>query len=133
MFGGSLGEVFAEKVTKVMDLAVRTGCPLIGINDSEAHASRRGWCRWPDTLRSSTATWRRRGDPAALGVVGPCTGGAVYSPAITDFIFMVRGIGYMFITGPDVIKVTTGEQVGSRSWAARTSTTCAAASPISTP
>jgi acetyl-CoA carboxylase carboxyltransferase component len=113
VFGGSLGEVFAEKVTKVMDLAVRTGCPVIGINDSGGARIQEGVV----SLAGYAEIFYR--NVAASGVVpqlsvivGPCTGGAVYSPAITDFIFMVRGVGYMFITGPDVIRVTTGEEVG---------------------
>ncbi|HEX6537583.1 MAG TPA: acyl-CoA carboxylase subunit beta [Candidatus Dormibacteraeota bacterium] len=112
VFGGSLGEVFAEKVVKIMDLAQRTGCPCIGINDSggariqEGVVSLAGYAEiFYRNVESSGVI------PQLSLVVGPCTGGAVYSPAMTDFIFMVRRIGYMFITGPDVIKVTTGEQV----------------------
>ncbi len=113
VFGGSLGEVFAEKVSKVMDLAVRNGCPVIGINDSGGARIQEGVV----SLAGYAEIFYR--NVAASGVVpqlsvivGPCTGGAVYSPAITDFIFMVRDVGYMFITGPDVIRVTTGEEVG---------------------
>jgi acetyl-CoA carboxylase carboxyltransferase component len=112
VFGGSLGEVFAEKVVKIMDLAQRSGCPCIGINDSggariqEGVVSLAGYAEiFYRNVESSGVI------PQLSLVVGPCTGGAVYSPAMTDFIFMVRRIGYMFITGPDVIKVTTGEQV----------------------
>src|SRR5579862_3435730 len=112
VFGGSLGEVFAEKVTKIMDLAQRTGCPCIGINDSggariqEGVVSLAGYAEiFYRNVESSGVI------PQLSLVVGPCTGGAVYSPAMTDFIFMVRKVGYMFITGPDVIKVTTGEEV----------------------
>ncbi|MHB8717913.1 MAG: acyl-CoA carboxylase subunit beta [Candidatus Dormibacteria bacterium] len=112
VFGGSLGEVFAEKVTKVMDLALRTGHPCIGINDSggariqEGVVSLAGYAEiFYRNVTSSGVI------PQLSLVVGPCTGGAVYSPAMTDFIFMVRKVGYMFITGPDVIKVTTGERV----------------------
>ncbi len=112
VFGGSLGEVFAEKVTKIMDLALRTGSPCIGINDSggariqEGVVSLAGYAEiFYRNVESSGVI------PQISLVVGPCTGGAVYSPAMTDFIFMVRHTGYMFITGPDVIKVTTGEQV----------------------
>ncbi|MBV8527721.1 MAG: hypothetical protein JOZ75_05355, partial [Candidatus Dormibacteraeota bacterium] len=112
VFGGSLGEVFAEKVVKIMDLAQRTGCPCIGINDSggariqEGVVSLAGYAEiFYRNVESSGVV------PQLSLVVGPCTGGAVYSPAMTDFIFMVRHIGYMFITGPDVIKVTTGEVV----------------------
>ena len=112
VFGGSLGEVFAEKVVKIMDLAERTGCPCIGINDSggariqEGVVSLAGYAEiFYRNVESSGVI------PQLSLIVGPCTGGAVYSPAMTDFTFMVRHIGYMFITGPDVIKVTTGEQV----------------------
>ena len=112
VFGGSLGEVFAEKVTKIMDLANQTGSPCIGINDSggariqEGVVSLAGYAEiFYRNVESSGVI------PQLSLVVGPCTGGAVYSPAMTDFVFMVRHIGYMFITGPDVIKVTTGEQV----------------------
>jgi acetyl-CoA carboxylase carboxyltransferase component len=112
VFGGSLGEVFAEKVTKIMDLAVRTGAPCIGINDS-------GGARIQEGVVSLAGyaeifyrnVWSSGVIPQLSLIVGPCTGGAVYSPAMTDFIFMVRRVGYMFITGPDVIKVTTGEEV----------------------
>jgi acetyl-CoA carboxylase carboxyltransferase component len=112
VFGGSLGEVFAEKVTKVMDLAMRTGAPCIGINDS-------GGARIQEGVVSLAGyaeifyrnVWSSGVIPQLSLIVGPCTGGAVYSPAMTDFIFMVRHVGYMFITGPDVIKVTTGEEV----------------------
>ena len=113
VFGGSLGEVFAEKVCKVMDLAVRAGRPCIGINDSggariqEGVVSLAGYADiFYRNVRSSGVV------PQISVIVGPCTGGAVYSPAITDFIFMVEHLGYMFITGPEVIRVTTGEKVG---------------------
>lgn len=113
VFGGSLGEVFAEKVCKVMDLAVKAGRPCIGINDSggariqEGVVSLAGYADiFYRNVRSSGVV------PQLSVIVGPCTGGAVYSPAITDFIFMVEHLGYMFITGPEVIRVTTGEQVG---------------------
>jgi acetyl-CoA carboxylase carboxyltransferase component len=112
VFGGSLGEVFAEKVTKIMDLALQTGSPCIGINDSggariqEGVVSLAGYAEiFYRNVESSGVI------PQISLIVGPCTGGAVYSPAMTDFICMVRKVGYMFITGPDVIKVTTGEQV----------------------
>ncbi len=112
VFGGSLGEVFAEKVTKVMDLAQQTGCPCIGINDSGGARIQEGVV----SLAGYAEIFYRNVEasgviPQLSLIVGPCTGGAVYSPAMTDFIFMVRKVGYMFITGPDVIKVTTGEQV----------------------
>ena len=112
VFGGSLGEVFAEKVIKVMDLAVRNRIPIIGINDSggariqEGVVSLAGYAEifWRNVEASGVI-------PQLSLILGPCTGGAVYSPAITDFTFMVHGIGYMFITGPEVIRVTTGEEV----------------------
>ena len=112
VFGGSLGEVFAEKVTKIMDLALQTGCPCIGINDSGGARIQEGVV----SLAGYAEIFYRNVEasgviPQLSLIVGPCTGGAVYSPAMTDFIFMVRKVGYMFITGPDVIKVTTGEQV----------------------
>src|SRR6202158_965831 len=113
VFGGSLGEVFAEKVIKVMDLAQRNGIPIIGINDSggariqEGVVSLAGYAEiFYRNVESSGVI------PQLSLILGPCTGGAVYSPAITDFTFMVHEVGYMFITGPEVIRVTTGEQVG---------------------
>src|SRR5438105_2299127 len=112
VFGGSLGEVFAEKVCKVMDLAYRNRIPLVGINDSggariqEGVVSLAGYAEifWRNVQASGVI-------PQLSLILGPCTGGAVYSPAMTDFTFMVHGVGYMFITGPEVIRVTTGEQV----------------------
>jgi len=112
VFGGSLGEVFAGKVIKVMDLALSNRIPIIGINDSggariqEGVVSLAGYAEifWRNVEASGLV-------PQLSLILGPCTGGAVYSPAITDFTFMVHGIGYMFITGPEVIRVTTGEDV----------------------
>src|SRR6201987_4959498 len=112
VFGGSLSEVFAEKITKVMDLAVRYGCPVIGINDSggariqEGVVSLAGYAEifWRNVELSGVV-------PQLSLVLGPCAGGAVYSPAMTDFILMVEGSSYMFITGPDVVKTVTGEEV----------------------
>ena len=112
VFGGSLGEVFAEKVCKVMDLALHNRIPIIGINDSggariqEGVVSLAGYAEifWRNVEASGVI-------PQLSLILGPCTGGAVYSPAMTDFTFMVHGIGYMFITGPEVIRVTTGEDV----------------------
>jgi acetyl-CoA carboxylase carboxyltransferase component len=113
VFGGSLGEVFAEKVCKVMDLAVRAGRPCVGINDSggariqEGVVSLAGYADiFLRNVQSSGVV------PQVSVIAGPCTGGAVYSPAITDFVFMVEHLGYMFITGPEVVRVTTGETVG---------------------
>src|SRR6266540_1298991 len=112
VFGGSLGEVFAQKVIKVMDLALSNRIPIIGINDSggariqEGVVSLAGYAEifWRNVEASGVI-------PQLSLILGPCTGGAVYSPAITDFTFMVHGVGYMFITGPEVIRVTTGEDV----------------------
>ncbi len=112
VFGGSLSEVFAEKICKVMDMAVRFGCPVIGINDSggariqEGVVSLAGYAEifWRNVQASGVI-------PQLSLVVGPCAGGAVYSPAMTDFVFMVEGSSYMFITGPDVVKTVTGEEV----------------------
>jgi acetyl-CoA carboxylase carboxyltransferase component len=112
VFGGSLGEIMAEKICKVMDLAVSVGAPLIGINDSggariqEGAASLAGYGHIFDrNVRASGVV------PQISVIMGPCAGGAVYSPAITDFVFMVKGTSHMFITGPDVIKAVTGEEV----------------------
>jgi propionyl-CoA carboxylase beta chain len=112
VFGGSLSEVFAEKVCKVMDMAVLHGCPIIGINDSggariqEGVVSLAGYAEifWRNVQASGVV-------PQLSLVMGPCAGGAVYSPAITDFTLMVEGTSYMFITGPDVVKTVTGEDV----------------------
>src|SRR5213593_4404656 len=112
VFGGSLSEVFAEKICKVMDLALKYGCPLIGINDSggariqEGVVSLAGYAEifWRNVQCSGVI-------PQISLVMGPCAGGAVYSPAITDFVLMVEGTSYMFITGPDVVKTVTGEEV----------------------
>src|SRR5437879_4879794 len=112
VFGGSLSEVFAEKICKVMDLAAKYGCPVIGINDSggariqEGVVSLAGYAEifWRNVQSSGVI-------PQISLVMGPCAGGAVYSPAMTDFIFMVEGTSYMFITGPDVVKTVTGEEV----------------------
>ena len=112
VFGGSLSEVFAEKICKVMDLALKYGCPVIGINDSggariqEGVVSLAGYAEifWRNVQASGVI-------PQISLVMGPCAGGAVYSPAMTDFILMVEGSSYMFITGPDVVKTVTGEEV----------------------
>jgi propionyl-CoA carboxylase beta chain len=112
IFGGSLGEVMAEKVCKVMDLAVAVGAPVIGLNDSGGARIQEG----PSSLAGYGFIFDR--NVRASGVVpqisvimGPCAGGAVYSPALTDFVYMVKGTSHMFITGPDVIKAVTGEEV----------------------
>ncbi|TME50746.1 MAG: methylmalonyl-CoA carboxyltransferase, partial [Chloroflexi bacterium] len=113
VFGGSLGEVFAEKVCKVMDLAVRAGRPCVGINDSGGARIQEGVVSLAGYADIFYRNVQSSGVVPQISVIaGPSTGGAVYSPAITDFIFMVEHLGYMFITGPEVVRVTTGEQVG---------------------
>jgi len=112
VFGGSLSEAYAEKICKVMDLALKMGVPIIGLNDSggariqEGVVSLAGYAEifLRNTITSGVV-------PQISAIMGPCAGGAVYSPAITDFIFMVRDTSYMFITGPDVIKTVTHEEV----------------------
>ncbi|MBA2358877.1 MAG: acyl-CoA carboxylase subunit beta [Actinobacteria bacterium] len=112
VFGGSLSEVFADKICKVMDLALKYGCPVIGINDSggariqEGVVSLAGYAEifWRNVQASGVI-------PQISLIMGPCAGGAVYSPAMTDFVFMVEETSYMFITGPDVVKTVTGEEV----------------------
>ena len=112
VFGGSLGEVFAEKIVKVMDLAVKMGCPVIGINDSGGARIQEGVVSLGGYADIFFRNVRASGVIPQISVVmGPCAGGAVYSPAITDFIFMVRETSHMFITGPEVIKTVTGEDV----------------------
>jgi len=112
VFGGSLSGAFAEKVCKVMDLAAKVGCPVIGINDSGGARIQEGvvsLAGYADIfLRNVLASGVV---PQISAIMGPCAGGAVYSPAMTDFIVMVRDTSYMFITGPDVIKATTHEEV----------------------
>ncbi|RRO19923.1 acyl-CoA carboxylase subunit beta [Saccharopolyspora rhizosphaerae] len=112
VFGGSLGEVFGEKIVKVMDLALKTGCPLIGINDSGGARIQEGVA----ALGLYAEIFKRNTHasgviPQISLIMGPCAGGAVYSPAITDFTVMVDKTSHMFITGPDVIKTVTGEDV----------------------
>jgi len=112
VFGGSLGGVHAEKIVKIMDMAIRNGAPIIGINDSggariqEGVVSLGGYADifLRNTLASGVV-------PQISAIMGPCAGGAVYSPALTDFIIMVKKSSYMFITGPDVVKTVTGEEV----------------------
>ncbi|NQW68354.1 MAG: methylmalonyl-CoA carboxyltransferase, partial [Acidimicrobiaceae bacterium] len=112
VFGGALGEVFAEKIHKLMDLALKTGAPVIGLNDGAGARIQEGVVSlasyggifWRNVQSSGVI-------PQISVVLGPCAGGAVYSPAMTDFIFMVRETSHMFITGPDVVKTVTGEDV----------------------
>lgn len=112
VFGGSLSETFAEKICKIMDLAVRNGAPVIGLNDSGGARIQEGVVSlggYADIfLRNTLASGVI---PQISAVLGPCAGGAVYSPAITDFIYMVRGSSYMFVTGPNVVKTVTHEDV----------------------
>ena len=112
VFGGALGEVFAEKIHKVMDLALSVGAPLIGLNDGAGARIQEGVV----SLASYGGIFHRNVKasgvtPQISVILGPCAGGAVYSPAMTDFIFMVDESSHMFITGPDVVKTVTGEEV----------------------
>src|SRR5206468_356978 len=112
VFGGSLSETYARKICKIMDLAMKTGVPVIGLNDSggariqEGVASLGGYADifLRNTLASGVV-------PQISAIMGPCAGGAVYSPAITDFVVMVKNTSYMFVTGPDVIRAVTHEEV----------------------
>ena len=114
VFGGSLGEVHSEKICKILDLALKNGAPVVGLNDSggariqEGVVSLAGYAEifLRNTLASGVI-------PQISAILGPCAGGAVYSPALTDFVFMVRGISNMFVTGPDVVKAVTHEQVSA--------------------
>src|SRR5947207_13463725 len=112
VFGGALGEVFAEKVHKVMDLAAKVGAPFIGLNDGAGARIQEGVV----SLAMYGGIFHRNVKasgvvPQISAILGPCAGGAVYSPAMTDFIYMVRESSHMFITGPDVVKTVTGEDV----------------------
>jgi acetyl-CoA carboxylase carboxyltransferase component len=112
VFGGSLGEVFAEKVQKVMDMAVRVGAPFVGLNDGAGARIQEGVV----SLVGYGGIFYRNAAasgviPQISAVMGPCAGGAVYSPAMTDLVFMVEDTSYMFITGPDVVRTVTGEEV----------------------
>lgn len=114
VFGGSLSETHAEKICKIMDMSLKNGIPLIGLNDSggariqEGVTSLGGYAEvfWRNTMASGVV-------PQISAVMGPCAGGAVYSPALTDFIFMVENTSYMFVTGPNVVKTVTHEEVTS--------------------
>src|SRR4051794_2076646 len=112
VFGGSLSEANAEKICKVMDLAVRVGAPIVGLNDSGGARIQEGvesLAGYADIFLRNTLT--SGVVPQISLILGPCAGGAVYSPAITDFIVMAKNTSYMFITGPDVIKTVTHEEV----------------------
>jgi len=114
VFGGSLSETHAEKIVKIMDLAMKNGIPIIGLNDSggariqEGVASLGGYAEvfWRNSMASGVI-------PQISAIMGPCAGGAVYSPAITDFTFMVKNTSFMFVTGPNVVKTVTHENVTS--------------------
>jgi propionyl-CoA carboxylase beta chain len=130
VFGGSLGEVHAEKICKIMDMAMKNGAPVIGLNDSGGARIQEGVVSlggYADIfLRNTLASGVI---PQISAIMGPCAGGAVYSPALTDFIFMVRGSSYMFVTGPEVVKSVTHEEVsfedlGGASVHAETSGVC---------
>ncbi len=112
VFGGALGEVFAEKIHKVMDLAQSVGAPMIGLNDGAGARIQEGVV----SLAAYGGIFYRNVNssgviPQISVIMGPCAGGAVYSPALTDFVYMVEDTSYMFITGPDVVKTVTGEDV----------------------
>jgi propionyl-CoA carboxylase beta chain len=112
VFGGSLGEVFGEKIVKVMDLAMKIGCPVIGINDSGGARIQEGVVSLGLYGEIFFRNVRASGViPQISLIMGPCAGGAVYSPAVTDFTVMVDKTSHMFITGPDVIKTVTGEDI----------------------
>ena len=114
VFGGSLSETHAEKICKVMDLALKNGVPVIGLNDSggariqEGVSSLGGYAEvfWRNSMASGVV-------PQISAIMGPCAGGAVYSPALTDFVYMVKNTSYMFVTGPNVVKTVTHEEVTS--------------------
>lgn len=114
VFGGSLSETHAEKMVKIMDLAMKNGVPIVGLNDSggariqEGVASLGGYAEvfWRNSMASGVI-------PQISAIMGPCAGGAVYSPAITDFTFMVKNTSFMFVTGPNVVKTVTHEEVSS--------------------
>ncbi|HEY6071846.1 MAG TPA: acyl-CoA carboxylase subunit beta, partial [Anaerolineales bacterium] len=112
VLGGSLGEVHAEKICKIMDMAVKNGAPVVGLNDSGGARIQEGvvaLAGYADIfLRNTLASGVI---PQISAIMGPCAEGAVYSPALTDFIFMVRNSSYMFVTGPDVVKAVTHEEV----------------------
>jgi acetyl-CoA carboxylase carboxyltransferase component len=115
VFGGALGEVFAEKIHKLMDLALRVGAPVVGLNDGAGARIQEGVVSLASyggifyrNVKASGVT------PQISVIMGPCAGGAVYSPVMTDFVFMVDETSYMFITGPDVVKQVTGEEVSQQ-------------------
>jgi propionyl-CoA carboxylase beta chain len=134
IMGGSLGEMQSRKIARVMDLAVQNGCPIIGLIDS-------GGARIQEGVRSLggyAEIFRRNAQysgvvPQISLILGPCAGGAAYSPAVTDMIIMVDKHSYMFLTGPEVIKSVTGEVVDFESWGGQKCTWPSVESPISPP
>ena len=128
VLGGSLGKAHADKICKAMDMAVKNGAPVIGINDSGGARIQEG----VDSLAGYAEVFLR--NTMASGVIpqisvimGPCAGGAVYSPALTDWVFMVKGTSHMFITGPDIVKAVTREVVTLKNWVVPRLTTRSAA------
>jgi acetyl-CoA carboxylase carboxyltransferase component len=112
VFGGALGEVFAEKIHKVMDLAESVGAPMVGLNDGAGARIQEGVVSLDAYGGIFSRNVKASGVIPQISVIlGPCAGGAVYSPALTDFVVMVKGTSHMFITGPDVVKTVTGEDV----------------------
>ena len=112
VFGGSLGEVVGKKICKIMDLAMQTGAPLVGLKDSGGARIQEGVISLDAYGEIFLRNVRASGVIPQISVImGPCAGGAVYSPAMTDFIYQVNGTSHLFITGPDVIKAVTGEDV----------------------
>ena len=112
VLGGSLSETYAEKICKIMDKAQLVGAPCIGLNDSGGARIQEG----VESLAGYAEIFQRNVDssgviPQISLVMGPCAGGAVYSPALTDFVFMVQDSSYMFVTGPEVVKTVTNEEV----------------------
>src|SRR5580693_1558217 len=135
VFGGSLGEVYGEKIVKVMDHAMKVGCPVVGFNDGGGARIQEGVVALGLFAEIFFRNTRASGViPQISLIMGPAAGGAVYSPAITDFTLMVDGTSHMFITGPDVIKTVTGEDVtfeelgGARTHATTSGVACYAAS-----
>ena len=132
VFGGSLGEVFGEKIVKIMDMALKTGAPVVGINDSGGARIQEGVVSLAQYGEIFYRNVQASGViPQISLIMGPCAGGAVYSPAITDFIIMVDKTSHMFITGPDVIKTVTGEDVPFEELGGAIRTKPRAASPTS--
>ena len=122
VLGGSLSETHAKKICKIMDMAMKIGVPVIGLNDSGGARIQEG----VDSLAGYAEVFRRNVEasgvvPQISVIMGPCAGGAVYSPAMTDFIFMVRDSSYMFVTGPDVVKTVTNEIVSAEELAHQSS------------